>query len=57
MGRDDGEVEDGDVEVDDDDGVEVDDDDVEVDDDEEEARKWQLTPSVALQALSAAAQC
>ena len=42
MGRDDGEVEDGDVEV---------------DDDEEEARKWQLTASVALRALSAAAQC
>ena len=41
-GRDDGEVEDADVEV---------------EDDEEEARKWQLTPSVALRALSAAAQC
>ena len=42
MGRDDGEVEDADVEV---------------EDDEEEARKWKLTPSVALRALSAAAQC
>ena len=49
MGRDDGEVKDADVAVDDADD--------EVEDDEEEARKWQLTPSVALRALSAAAQC